>query len=166
MKIEKKEKPKNNTKRKKRRKYEGSTFSADKQAFFLSGEHATPAIIEHFADEMVEYIATHPNVMHLVKFQILKGVPPGTYDRWLQENEYLRMRSAFCRQIIGLRREEKMATCDPKTLSHTLHLYSKEWDKANKDKAALKEQAEGNKERDIKIVFEDYREKKEETETA
>jgi len=153
-------KPRKNSVKKKKPEVASKRFYSEAQEFFLSGEHVTDSIIEHFANEMVEFINNDPTIMHIKAFRIYKGVIYDTYHDWLGRYPYLKARHDFCVDLIGLRREEKMASCDPKTLAHTLHMYSREWDKANKDKAALKNLEDERKTQPIKIVFDDYREKK------
>ena len=153
-------KPRKNSVKKKKPEVPSRTFKTEMQQFFMSGEYVNDRIIEHFADEMVEFVNNDKTIMHIKAFRIHKGVVYDTYHDWLGKYPYLKKRHDFCMDLIGLRREEKMASYDPKTLSHTLHMYSREWDKANKDKAALKSAEDERKTQPIKIVFDDYRDKK------
>jgi len=141
-----------------RKQYAATTFEDLKpEELFISGHYMTDRMLEVFADQMVTYVANNAKCMSITEYYIARGVTKDVYCKWLKRSQYLNKRHHFCRELIGLRRENTMYEHDPKMLNHTTHLYSEEWDKANKDKAKLKLDNEDR--RDIKVVFEDYRKK-------
>jgi len=137
----------------------GIAFKYEMVEYFLSGEHVNDKMIEKFADDMAKYVTETKDVFHLNRYRLSRGVTEKTYESWLLRNKYLKEKHAYCKEIIGLRREERMGGYDPKTLAHTLYAYSKEWDKANRYKAQLKNMENEAKQQDIKIVFEDFKRK-------
>lgn len=119
---------------------------------FLTDIYMTDDMIIMFADKMVNFFMDNPEVMHINKYHISQGITHNMYQGWLSRSEYLKIRHEHCKALIGLRREEKLAQHDPKTLTHTLHLYSEDWKRANEDHARQKEKFRSN-DRDIKVIF-------------
>ena len=126
---------------------------------FMTSSNATIASIEKFADDQLDYINTYENVYHIEKFRLTKGIPNSTYYDWLEKSEYLKKRHNFCLEILALRRKERIADYDPKFLTHTLHMYCPRHDEANKYHASLKKNEVESKPQELKIIFDDYREK-------
>jgi len=146
-------------KREFRRANINDTYSHDEQRFYLSGEHATDVMLEKFADDQLEFFNTHSNALHLQEYRLRKGIKASTYDYWLERSEYLKELHDFCKELLALRRNKHIANYDPKFLTHTLHLYSPRHDAANKYKAKLKKIEEEGRSSNVKVVFEDYKEK-------
>ena len=160
LKKEKKIIRKNSNKSKKNTENVRTIYTREEQEFFLSGQHATDTILERFADDQLAYFNSNPLVYHLEKYRIIRGVKRRTYYDWLDRNPYLKGMHAFCTEILALRRKEKISEHDPKFLAHTLHKYDMRHDSANKYKALLRSVEEESKTQPIKIIFEDYKVKK------
>lgn len=149
---------KNNT-QKKNYEQRRTVYSSDDQSYYLSGQPATDAMLERFADDQLEYYNTNPDVYNMEKYRITRGVPKSTYFDWLKRNAYLKAKHDFCLEIIALRRKERVTDHDPKFLTHTLHTYDEKHDRANKYKAALRDYENESKSQSIRVVFEDYKKK-------
>lgn len=133
------------------------SYSDAEQEFYLSGQHATDAMIQKFADEQLTYFNEHPEAYNLGKFFTKKGVLECEYYTWVKRSPYLKRRHEFCIQLLALRRNERIAAHDPKFLTHTLHMYSPRHDEANRYKAKLRNLEDATKEQAVKVVFEDFR---------
>ena len=151
---------KKNSNGKRKHEYRGITFDYDAMQFFGTGQPATQSIIERFADDQLKYFCDNPDAYFLEKYRVIRGVPHSTYHRWLESNEYLQQKHNLLLQIIAVRRKERIKDHDPKFLTNTLYTYDSRHDAAERRKAKLRDTENESKSQPIKIVFDDYREKK------
>lgn len=99
---------------------------------------ATLPSMERIGDQMIDYVLDHPDCLHLNEYYLRKGLTYDTFHGWLERSKYLRDRYSQAMEIIGLRRQKVLAKTNPHTLTHTLYQHSKEWDKADKRHADMK----------------------------
>lgn len=161
MKQEKRKRryPKKDNKRQSISEQRRTVYNTEEQSYYLSGQPATDAMLERFADEQLEYYNTHTDVYNMEKYRLIKGVPRSTYFDWLNRNSYLKEKHNFCLELLALRRKERVSDHDPKFLTHTLYTYDERHDKANRYKASLRDLEGEAKSQQIKVVFEDYKKK-------
>jgi len=132
-------------------KKQAPLYKIENMNYYLSNGNATAVSIERFADEQLEYILQNEHVLHINKFYLSKGLRRDLYYRWTQKSAYLKKIHDLCMEILGLRREEKMAQDNSTTLKHTLHMYSHDWAIADKYHDQRK-QAEEDKTANIKVI--------------
>ena len=125
--------------KRKRRIRPTAQYKIENMEFFLTeGGHATLASIEKFADDQLNFITSNTHIVHMNAFCLTKGVDRSLYHEWVKKSGYLKKRHEIAREIIGLRRQEKMALHNPATLAHTLYKYCQEWAEADLRQADLK----------------------------
>lgn len=135
------------------------SFDYEVMEYFLAGQHATEAIIQKFADEQLKFYCEN-DAYHLEEYRLRRGLAESTYYDWLQKSPYLKERHEFVKQIIALKRKKCIVKGDPKFLTHTLHMYDKRHDEANKYKARLKSLEHDDVAQNIKVVFEKFKDEK------
>jgi len=143
------------TKRTYRAKPKFINFKKDNMDFYLNGGKATPASIERFADQMLEFFMNNKHEKRLPKYRILRGVSNELYYQWKKKSDYLKRRDELCREILGQRREEALEVHDPATLKTTLPLYSREWEQAL-DESAKRNAKNPIPDTNLNVYLEDF----------
>jgi len=142
----KKKSSKNSIEKKKLENQPIPEWRRENMEFFMSAlGKATIPSMEKTGDDMLDFVLSDEEILHLDEFYLRKGLTYDTFHGWLEKSAYLRAKYKLCMEIIGLRRQKVLRKTNPHTLTQTLYQHSPGWDKSEKRNADMKNKDDKNR---------------------